>query len=446
MRFSIWKLKRAFETLQEEKMRIAKLKSVLVFLGALLLVLPLCAQETEKVQPPSTSKVEQLEKKISDLSNELKEMKAELDELKKDTQESKQKAQLAALKSEAAAAAASPAKTEKVDTTTKFQSGTRMQPQLNPEISVAGNMFLLGGDREKERASSGEWELDVQSYLDPYTKAHVVFSKPEDDNLDVEEGYITWLNLPGNTQLTFGKKRQQFGVINRWHSHALDQVDLPWVLQESFGKDGLIGTGLSFDWVMPKLWADTNELTLELTNGDNDTAFAGPHWKHPTELARFKNYWDLTKNAYLEIGLDALRGKADPDGHLDHDFYATDLTYDWYPAGRGLYREFIVRGMLLRSDLDLDEQTQRLAWGGYLYGQFKFSRRFIAGLRYDRVDDQRMAGHYYWGYSPYVTFWQSEFVRLRAQMSYRRDNLLGVEHRYMFQVVLAAGPHKHDKY
>jgi len=426
-------------------MCVSTRKGFLALFLTILTAMPFMAQTTAKQATSKDSRVEQLEKKIEDLSAQLSEMKSELDALKKDQQEAENREKIAKLKADAAAEVSSPSSKE-IDTTTRYQSGTRMQPQLNPEISMAGNMFLLGGDREKERASAGEWELDVQSYLDPYTKVHAVFSKPEDEDLDLEEGYISWLNLPGNTQLTFGKKRQQFGVINRWHSHALDQVDLPWVLQESFGKEGLVGTGISYDWVMPKLWADTNELTLELTNGDNDTAFAGSDWKHPTELARFKNYWDLTKNAYLEIGLDALCGKADPDGHLDHDFYATDFTYDWYPAGRGLYREFILRGMLLRSDLDLSPDSQRLAWGGYLYGQYKFSRRWIGGVRFDRVDDQHMAGHYYWGYSPYLTLWQSEFVRLRAQMSYRRDNLLGVEHRYMIQVTLAAGPHKHDKY
>ncbi len=110
----------------------------------------------------------------------------------------------------------------------------------------------------------------------------------------IGEGYITWFQLPGHTSLTVGKKRQQFGVLNRWHRHALDQSDWPWVIQESFGPAGLVGTGVSVDWLMPRMWADTNELTVEIMNGNNDVAFAGSDWKKPTFLAYLKNYWDLS--------------------------------------------------------------------------------------------------------------------------------------------------------
>jgi hypothetical protein len=198
--------------------------------------------------------------------------------------------------------------------------------------------------------------------------------------------------------------------------------------------------------LLPRLWATTNELTVEVTDGDNDVAFAGSDWKHPSFLARLKNYWDLTGNTYLEIGLDGLHGKADPAGRLNHNFYAMDWTYDWYPASRGHYHEFTLRGMVLRSELDRFDAPRRDAWGGYTYGQVKFSPHWIAGMRFDRVDDQRIEGHRYWGLSPYVTFWESEFVRLRGQISYRKDNWYGVDRRFELQITFAAGPHKHERY
>ncbi len=98
-------------------------------------------------------------------------------------------------------------------------------------------------------------------------------------------------------------------------------------------------------------------------NGDNDVAFAGGDWEHPSLLARLKSYWDLTPDSYLEVGLNGLHGNADADGRLDHDFFALDLTYNWYPAGRELYREFTLRGMLLYSDLALDAGSARERMG-----------------------------------------------------------------------------------
>jgi hypothetical protein len=405
---------------------------------------PATATATPRSGVPSP-KLEELQRQVEALTHQLEQVQSELADLKQNQQQELQQNETARLRQAAAAAAASTAPAE-IDTTTSFVSGTRMQPQLNPEISLTGTMYALGGSNEQERFSVGEWELDIQSYLDPYAKVHVVLAKPENESLDLEEGYVTWLGLPGHTALTVGKKRQQFGVLNRLHPHAYDQVDAPLVLTETFGEEGLAGTGLSVDWNMPPLWADANELTVEVMNGDNDVAFAGESWEHPSLLARLKNYWDVTPDSYFELGLNGLHGNADSDGHLDHDIYALDLTYNWYPAGRELYREVTLRGMLLYSDLALDTSSSREAWGGYVYGQLKLSPRWITGIRYDYVEDQREDGHSYWGVSPYLTMWQSEFVRLRGQLDYLDDNLAGVDRRFVLQLTVAAGPHKHDSY
>lgn len=397
--------------------------------------------------PPPAPSVEQLQKKIEDLASQLALVRQQLAELQSKQKAAEQEAEVARLRQAAAAAASAQTPTSAgVEPSTRFVSGTRMQPQLNPEISLIGDMYGVGGSSERTRASAGEWELDVQSALDPYSRVHFVLSMPEGEPVGLEEGYVTWLNLPGSTSLTVGRMRQQFGVLNRWHPHALDQAEAPWVLQESFGPEGLKGTGVSLDWLMPKLWADTNELTVQVTNGDNEVAFAGADWRKPTVLARLKNYWDISSNSYVEVGLNALHGSADPNGTRRHDFYATDFTYDWYPAKRSTYHEFTLRGMVLLSQLAKLDGSTRDAWGGYVYGQYKLSQHWIAGVRYDRVGDQREANHDYWGISPYLTLWQSEFVRLRGEASYRRDNLLGTDHRFLLQLTVAAGPHKHDTY
>ena len=430
------------------------------------------AQENEPQQPAPTAptSTEELQRKIDELSRQLQAVQQQLEELKTQQDAREQQAELEHMR-QAAATEAARETAAAVDTGTEFASGTRMQPQLNPELSVTGDMFLLGGDHLRTELQPRHFELDLQAYLDPFTKMHVVFgyegahsvwgvsdeehdaeaemaahSHYDEGGFSLEEGYITWLQMPGNTSLTVGRKRQQFGTLNRWHMHALPQTDYPWVIQESFGPHGLAGTGVSVDWLMPRLWADSNELVVEITNGDNEVAFAGSDWKEPTALVFFKNYWDLSPSTYLELDLSGLHGVTDHDGDLGHDFLALDVVYDWYPLGHELYRGFQLRGMLLRSFLDLENGGSLDTWGSYLYGQYKFARRWICGLRWDRVEDQRVAGHDFWGLSPYVTFWQSEFVRLRGQYSYRNDNLYGTDHRYELQFTFAAGPHKHEEY
>jgi len=418
---------------------------------------------TEPAPPPT---VEELQHQIDQLTRQLQEVQQQLEVLVLQQKAHKEQSELDHLRQAAAAEAASEAPAEKVDTGTEFTSGTRMQPELNPEISVNGDLFFVAGDNLKNQMQARHFELDFQSYLDPFTKMHVVFGYEgghsvwgygEDEHADaeheeehggfeLEEGFLTWLNLPGNTALTVGKKRQQFGILNRWHMHALPQTDYPWVIQESFGPHGLSGTGVSVEWMMPSLWADANELIVEVMDGNNDVAFAGSDWTKPSYLAYLKNYWDLSPNTYFEADVTGLFGVTDADGDLAHDFLALDLVYDWYPLGRELYRGFEARGMLVRSSLDLENGSSLDTWGSYLYGQYKFTRGWIAGIRWDWVEDQRQAGHDFWGLSPYLTFWQSEFVRLRGQYSYRNDNIYGTDNRFELQFTFAAGPHKHESY
>ena len=454
-------------------MRTRNFSGASFWLAALLLTtVPVVAQNADpppapEPAPPPT--VEELQRQIDQLTQQLQAVQQQLNAVTAQQEAHKEQSELDHLRQAAAAEAASQTRAEEVDTGTDFVSGTRMQTELNPEISVNGDVFLVGGDNLRTEMQPRHFELDFQSYLDPYTRMKVVFgyegahsvwdfdehedeheseheNEHEDGGFELEEGYLSWINLPGNTLLTVGKKRQQFGVLNRWHMHALPQTDFPWVIQESFGTHGLAGTGVSFEWSMPRLWADANELVVEVMNGSNEVAFAGSDWRRPTFLANLKNYWDLSANTYVQMDLTGLHGVTDHDGKLGHDFVALDIVYDWYPLGRELYRGFQLRGMILRSWLDLEDGGSLNTWGSYLYGQYKFARRWIGGIRGDWVEDQQRAGYEYWGLSPYLSFWQSEFVRLRGQYSYRDHNVFGTDHRYELQFTFAAGPHKHEEY
>ncbi len=432
---------------------------------AVTIVLAAGAAPAQEQDPAPTDEptIEELQSQINELTRQLLLVQEQLEKMRIQQDSERRQAELEHLRQAAHTEAAKDTAAEEVDTATKFVSGTRMQSMLNPELSVTGDIFFVGGEHEKEEFLADHFELDIQSYLDPYTRMHVVIGyhgphhessfgmedheeEHDQGGFGVGEGYITWLQLPGHTSLTVGKKRQQFGVLNRWHKHALDQTDWPWVIQESFGPHGLVGTGVSMDWLMPRLWADTNELTVEIMNGNNDVAFAGSDWKKPTFLAYLKNYWDLSGDSYLEADLTGLHGVTDHAGDLNHDFLALDLAYDWYPAGRELYRGFTARGMLLRSWLDLEDGGSLDAWGSYLYGQYRFTAHWIGGLRWDWVEDQRVLDHDTWGLTPYLTFWQSHFVRLRGQATYERDSWYGTDRRFELQITFAAGPHKHESY
>ncbi len=412
-----------------------------------------CGLAAAQTAPPAkgagpgdaSQQIEALTHQLEALQQQMNELRDQLAALRGQQEAQKQQQQIEALR-EAARAQAATASVAPHEETQTFSSRTRMQPELNPEITVVGDMLAFARSEGRDGFSVGEWELDAQSYLDPYSFMHLTLSAAEGDGASVEEGYIKWLGLPGHLTLTVGRKRQQFGILNRWHPHALDQVELPLAIQRAFGEEGLIGTGVSVDWLMPRLWASTNELTVEVTNADNEAAFAGSDWQHPAFLARLKSYWDLTTDSYFELGLNALHGPADPDGHLGHDLFAADLTYSWAPTAQATYRGVILRGMLLDSRRELPDGSRQQAWGGYAYGQVRLGERWFTGVRYDRAEEGLGDGEAVWGLSPYLTWWQSEFVRLRAEANLRHYQLSGWDRELLLQITLAAGPHRHDSY
>jgi hypothetical protein len=318
---------------------------------------------------------------------------------------------------------------------------------LNPEISVTGDLVGFTTNQGREDFNAREFELNVQSALDPYSLAKLTLAFSPEEGVDIEEGYVTYNGLPGGLQLTAGKFRQSFGLLNRWHLHSLPQIDYPLVLQSYFGDEGLAQTGLSATWLLPRPWATANELTLELTDGEND-AFGGESFRRLVGLAHLKNYWDVTPSTYAELGLSgAVGGTGTSTGTGgDSRIYGADLTFHWQPPQRAKYREVTWRTELLRSERDDELGVRQEAWGGYSYVEGLVSQNLYAGLRYDRVEDPFDPGHQRWALVPNLTWWQSEFVRLRGEYAYLKDDLTGPERRFTLQLVWSAGPHKHENY
>jgi hypothetical protein len=83
--------------------------------------------------------------------------------------------------------------------------------------------------------------------------------------------------------------------------------------------------------------------------------------------------------------------------------------------------------------------------GGYASAQVRLGQRWIAGVRGDWVEsaDPALTTHE-WVLTPTLTFWQSEFVYLRAQWTHARDLAGATSDRFGLQAVWAMGPHKHE--
>ncbi|MBM4026417.1 MAG: hypothetical protein FJ280_13590 [Planctomycetes bacterium] len=381
---------------------------------------------------------------------------------------------------------AGPKPAEKTPEETVYKARGLSLQQLNPEISAAGDLVAFyrnqEGTRERSDVLLRGLELNIQSYLDPFSRMKASVHIQGDGAIDLEEVYYTHFTLLEGATIDLGRFRQPFGIVNRWHEDALDQVQYPLALRRIFGDGGLRQTGASVEWAFPE-WAGAHHgLTLQVTNAANEHLFAGDALGTPSFLFRYKNFRDLSRDTYLEIGLSGLFGWNDrwrvqtaPDTVVTvHDALGTrvfgaDLSVLWEPADRALYRniEWRSEAYVLNRDLLAPDGSGRdtiSAWGAYSYLQSKIAQNLIVGARLDYYqpagrDYAALPGlslvplaypadnPYRWQIGPYITWWQSEWVLFRAEYNYGWGRgMENDEHVLWFQTVFAVGPHKHERY
>jgi hypothetical protein len=450
-------------------------------------------------------KLRLIEGKIRGLEEENKRLKKELDALKRKGPPSRPKErppdvpveddELKALREEALAEAEAEVKKEPEEKirlgdieSTIFKSGQLALQALNPEISVVGDFFgrwvhaeghsyaRHGDEMEHSGFEMRTFGVHIESYLDPYSRLKAAMSF-HDDKFRLGEAYVTFYSLLTGLNLTAGKFRQQFGVVNRWHLHGLDQVNFPLPLMKVFGHGGLNQSGLSLDWSMPDVASFSEALTVQITNGDNSRLFQGKDWSAPTGLLHYKVYRDISKDTYIELGLTGLLGPNHRRGYIEGGevknerhwrwsyVLGADLTLLWEPTGFMRYRNILWRTEFYYLWKELpppgSDRTKTLirSYGAYSYIQAKVSRTIEVGVRGDiylpdhrnfEVEDlvSDEATHV-WQVAPYVTWWISPFVKVRLEYDHINGRNLGPEpreHRVYVQLVFAAGPHKHERY
>jgi hypothetical protein len=443
---------------------------------------------------------------LAELQRQVLELKRQMDEMKqkheveiralKEKLEKLQQAPAVPEKAEAedelaklrkmAESLAGPKKEEKPAEEVVYKSRGLNLRELNPEISVSGDLIAYYKDQNGNRQHTDVFlrglELNFQSYLDPFSKLKATAEVQDDGEVQIEEAYYTHFTLIKGATLDLGRFRQQFGVVNRWHEDAIDQVQYPLVLRRIFGEGGLNQTGASIEWALPE-WAGAHHgFILQVTSPENERLFGDDTRGTPCILFHYKNYRDLSRDTYLEFGLSGLFGWNDewdiqtaPDtvvkryDTLGTQVFGADLSMLWEPADRSLYRNIEWRSEVyaLSRDILAPDGSGRdsiNAWGAYSYLQSKIAQNLIIGVRGDYYEPASKdyavlqdvslvplaypaSNPYRWEVGPYITWWQSEWVFFRTEYNYAwGSGMENEEHVLWFQTVFAAGPHKHERY
>ncbi len=324
-------------------------------------------------------------------------------------------------------------------------------------------------------------ETVFEGAVDPYFRgqANVVLQlTPQGETqVELEEAYATTTSLPKGLQVKAGQFFTEFGRLNAQHPHSWDFVDQPLVNGRFFGPDGLRSTGVRVSWLMPTDFYSEAFLSVQNSQGGTassfrsvpgETLFGREIRERPvssvSDLLIVPHYaasFDLTDTETLLVGASAALG---PNGTADTGsstrIYGVDAFWKWKPtnAFRGfpfvkVQGEFMQRRASVGASVaqDLRAATFRDR-GGYLQINWGYTAAKILGLRIDRVSGDRgdpiedaLAPR--WRVSPALTWFPTEFSKLRLQYNFdRRKPFQDDAHSLWLQLEFLLGAHAAHKF
>ena len=347
---------------------------------------------------------------------------------------------------------------------------------LNPAVTVfldtGGSISSRGNNKALNRFNLREAEIDFRAAVAPFADGVLIIAIEEeieslsggeveiDRVFALEEGYIDFHTLPGDLSLRIGKFRNAFGVNNLLHTHDLPQVTRPLVVTKFLGPEGLNTTGVSLSWLVPNVWDKYIELRAEIVNadgGEEAPLLGGPNAENPAALAHVKLFDDVGANGTLEIGASYLFARTSDDADFDGHTFGLDATYQWIDPDPAKFRSLIWQSELFWSHNDIDRGPFRSlrndAFGFYTFGQYQFHRDWYAGLRadYSEFPNSESRGLDDWDFalSPYVSWYITEFLRLRGEYQHRIfkiDNDRRSEEALFLQLTFVFGSHPPHPY
>lgn len=392
---------------------------------------------------------------------------------------------------------------------------------------IEGGTQLGGHDPNQRGFTVQGLEATFAGAVDPYFRgnANVLFSLDADGEsfLELEEGWLESIALPGNFKVRGGQIFTEFGRLNPTHIHTWDFVDSPLVNGRFLGGDGLRNPGAWVSWLAPTPFYSELFVNVQNSGGGTAASFRGGGHHHGEEEAeelpfayrhadndrgvrnftdlliapRYVAAFELTDAQTLLFGASAAFGPNNEGGEDAGDtrtqLYGVDLTWKWKPAnqsggfpfvswqteamwrrtevgafdwdedGDGLLSDGEVEDLDTGAPATLDAETLN-DFGFYTQVVYGFRKGWTAGLRYDWLD--RDSGRYEarnlaldgealgrdplrnsrWRLSPALTWYPSEFSKLRLQYNLDDRQDIGTDHSVWLQFEFILGAHAAHKF
>lgn len=322
-------------------------------------------------------------------------------------------------------------------------------------------------------------ETAFQGAVDPYFygNAFIIFQidKEGESFLEVEEAYLTSMSLPLNLQVKAGTFFTEFGRLNPTHPHVWNYADQPLVNGRFLGADGLRNPGARISWIAPTDIYTELFFTVQDSQGETAHSFRNEEALFGREavetrvramedllyVPRITTSFDLTDEQTVLLGASAAFGPNSTGPDKDTLIYGVDMFWKWKSKYADAGFPFVtwqteVMGRRFEAgpgaDIEAGLPDEVLDnWGAYSQIMWGFKKRWVAGLRGDYVDGKEGAtdplGLERWRLSPNLTFYPSEFSKIRLQYNY--DDILGndtSEHSVFLQFEFLLGAHGAHKF
>jgi hypothetical protein len=287
-------------------------------------------------------------------------------------------------------------------------------------------------------------------------------------------------SLPWNLQLKAGQFFTEFGRQNTLHPHAWAFVDQPLVLNRMFGPEGLRSQGARLSWLVPS--SLYTEVMLGVLNSAGGTAFSfrsdessdihgGEALERPVRTGsdmlyapRIATSFDLTGTQTMLIGASAALGPNNSGTDTKTQVFGGDVYWKWKSARahQGFpFVSFQTEAMMRKYDVSeragvespgvmLPAETLRDK-GAYAQVLWGIRPLLVAGFRAETVTGNNASfisetrGERR-RFSPNLTWYPTEFSKLRVQYNYDNRKGIGIDHSLWVQLEFLLGAHAAHKF
>jgi hypothetical protein len=342
-----------------------------------------------------------------------------------------------------------------------------------------GALQLGDHDPRKRGFTIPNVELTLNGAVDPFFQGfgNFLFKLNEEGEtvVELEEMFFLTTSLPGNLQLKGGQFFAEFGRQNPQHPHSWAFVDQPLVLATLLGPEGLRSQGVRLSWLVPTSFYA--EAMVAVLNSAGETAFSFASEESPEihggvaeerEIESASDFLvvprltvsaDLTPTQTVVLGASAALGPNNAGLETDTKVFGGDLYWKWKSATafqgfpflsfqtEALMRKYETADRASAEDpsllLPAETLEDRGAYAELLWG---FKPRWVIGARGEllqaddsafetelRTDRRRI--------SPNLTWYPSEYSKIRWQYNFDHRNEIGNDHSFWMQIEIILGAH-----